>query len=363
MDNVLEPLGNPPLAAEAALQGAPIHSDDELGTYIGALPDDDVGAAVDIRKHYDDIHQTRRTTRTENEVSCVKNLHNWIKSVLIRTYAFPLCKVLDLGCGKGGDLLKWGKANVSKYVGLDISHQAIHDAIERYKGRSNDTIKPDTIQLRNEKFEADFMCHDFCDPLPDFKSQHDTRRKDQSSQHGFDLCSCQFALHYAFESEIRANTFFQNVASHLVDGGIFIATFPDDEVILKRLLATNQPNNEPASIGNQLYSLNFHTYANKETVLAEYNKKQFGLKYNFSLSSAIYDCPEYIVHKELLHRLCNQHNMHLIHIHPFQKILKEQKQKHKQLYNKMNVSSYIPPDEFAVSQLYCAAIFRKKYSY
>jgi mRNA (guanine-N7-)-methyltransferase len=29
-------------------------------------------------------------------------------------------KVLDLGCGKGGDLLKWSKAGVRDYVGLGV---------------------------------------------------------------------------------------------------------------------------------------------------------------------------------------------------------------------------------------------------
>ena len=335
------PQGSPDaFCALRELPGAPIN----LSTVFGGS---DIGAEVDIRKHYDDIRQTHRTTRSDTEVSCVKNLHNWIKSVLIRTYAFPLCKVLDLGCGKGGDLLKWGKVNISKYVGLDISSQAIHDAIERYKGRSADTRKPQTIQHRSEKFEADFICHDFCHPLPQFKSV----------LHGFDLCSCQFALHYAFESELRANTFFHNISSNLVDGGIFIATFPDEDVILKRLLRGTG-----TQFGNSLYSIQFHG-SDKKSVISQYKQKDFGLKYNFSLCSAIYDCPEYVVHKSLLQKLCNEHNFTLIAVYPFQQILKEQKQKHKQLYKKMNVSNYIPPEQFAVSQLYCAAIFRKNYQF
>lgn len=34
-----------------------------------------------------------------------------------RTRGAPI-KVLDLGCGKGGDLMKWQKAGLSEYVGI-----------------------------------------------------------------------------------------------------------------------------------------------------------------------------------------------------------------------------------------------------
>lgn len=32
--------------------------------------------------------------------------------------AGPQIKVLDLGCGKGGDLQKWAKAGTDEYVGI-----------------------------------------------------------------------------------------------------------------------------------------------------------------------------------------------------------------------------------------------------
>jgi len=57
----------------------------------------------------------------------LKNFNNWIKSVLIAKFArregqsleqVPKVKVLDLGCGKGGDLQKWSKAGTDEYVGI-----------------------------------------------------------------------------------------------------------------------------------------------------------------------------------------------------------------------------------------------------
>lgn len=56
----------------------------------------------------------------------LKKFNNWIKSVLIGKFAWrpkgsPGANVLDIGCGKGGDLNKWKQARIRLYVGLGES--------------------------------------------------------------------------------------------------------------------------------------------------------------------------------------------------------------------------------------------------
>ena len=57
----------------------------------------------------------------------LKNFNNWVKSVLIGKFTRldrpplhrrdpPSGVVLDLGCGKGGDLKKWAIARVQHYM-------------------------------------------------------------------------------------------------------------------------------------------------------------------------------------------------------------------------------------------------------
>ena len=75
----------------------------------------------------------------------MKSFNNWVKSVLITRFAHPALadspvspaeaegmgcgrpgerpggvkgRVLDMGCGKGGDLTKWSKARIKEYVGV-----------------------------------------------------------------------------------------------------------------------------------------------------------------------------------------------------------------------------------------------------
>ena len=73
--------------------------------------------------------------RLDSPIIGLKNFNNWVKSVLITRFGHPALakssvtgapgsrmriargKVLDLGCGKGGDMTKWSKANVKELFG------------------------------------------------------------------------------------------------------------------------------------------------------------------------------------------------------------------------------------------------------
>lgn len=89
--------------------------------------------------------------RKDSPIIGLKNFNNWVKSVLISSQAHPTLtssnnvgplkhatggrgmrgpprgagKVLDMGCGKGGDLIKWNKARVREYVGVGQSHNFV----------------------------------------------------------------------------------------------------------------------------------------------------------------------------------------------------------------------------------------------
>lgn len=55
--------------------------------------------------------------------------------MLISQYCHPDYTVLDMGCGKGGDIQKWGLAKIKEYVGADIASVSIQQARERYQER------------------------------------------------------------------------------------------------------------------------------------------------------------------------------------------------------------------------------------
>ncbi|KAI3988148.1 hypothetical protein MKX01_011937 [Papaver californicum] len=136
-------------------------------------------------------------TLEEREASPIihlKKLNNWIKSVLIQLYARRGDVVLDLACGKVGDLIKWDKARVEYYVGIDIAEGSIEDCRTRYNGDA------DHHQRRNRlTFPARLLCGD-C-----FEVRFDEVLRDDGP---FDICSCQrfkssnpFGIKYKFHLE------------------------------------------------------------------------------------------------------------------------------------------------------------------
>lgn len=72
--------------------------------------------------------------RETSPIIGLKNFNNWVKSVLISRFAHPALaaskvvtrgqrgtsrgKILDMGCGKGGDMNKWAKARVAEVLAV-----------------------------------------------------------------------------------------------------------------------------------------------------------------------------------------------------------------------------------------------------
>lgn len=83
----------------------------------------------------------------QNVAKPMKAFHNFVKSQLIYTFfnnQFNNKKprsVLDLACGRGGDMVKMYYVAVSKYVGVDIDYNGlmsqVDGAMKRYEHHKN----------------------------------------------------------------------------------------------------------------------------------------------------------------------------------------------------------------------------------
>lgn len=140
-------------------------------------------------------------------------------------------KVLDLGCGKGGDLQKWQKAGLREYIGVDIADVSIQQARSRWE------------QLRGPRFDAYFFALDAFSVsqlhqrlgIAHIKSQNPLNTVLPSEllpDQAFDTVTMQFCMHYAFQSVSKARMMLENVTRYLRSGGTFIGTIPDSENLL-----------------------------------------------------------------------------------------------------------------------------------
>jgi mRNA (guanine-N7-)-methyltransferase len=79
------------------------------------------GQAAIVAQHYNSRPEVGVDKRETSQIIQLKKFNNWIKAVLIQRFTRRNFVVLDFGCGKGGDMIKWSKANIKKLVGLGIA--------------------------------------------------------------------------------------------------------------------------------------------------------------------------------------------------------------------------------------------------
>lgn len=203
-----------------------------------------------VRQHYNAVPQRGRDWRkTESRIKGLRSFNNWVKSVIIHKFSPadagngpPLC-VLDLGCGKGGDLGKWQQAPqpVELYVGIDPAEVSIDQARERHAEMQHKGSRGSRGGRPQRMFDAVFIAQDaFGHTIANipvirnigFDPSAPNQRRGGG---GFDVVSMMFCMHYAFESEAKTREMLQNVAGSLKKGGRYIGTIPNSDIIRSRV--------------------------------------------------------------------------------------------------------------------------------
>lgn len=214
---------------------------------------------------YNEKQEINVLQREEKTLYNHRVFNNWVKSVLINETFQKFRRenkeldmsVMDLGCGKGGDLKKLFHVGTRNYVGVDIAIQGLRDALLR-KIQDKKFYFP-CLFVRNSGSE---LPEKFFNKIP--KEMY------------FDVISAQFCMHYFFESQESVRNFLQNISLKLVNGGYFISTFADYEVILGKIQRSLQKNDSTICWENQHCSILF----DRQDL---YSKEPFGIKYGFFL--------------------------------------------------------------------------------
>lgn len=214
-----------------------------------------------VREHYNAVPQRgREWRRTDSRIKGLRSFNNWVKSVIIHKFSpnedssgggHPLL-ILDLGCGKGGDLAKWAQApqEVELYVGIDPAEVSIEQAKERYSqmtrgGGGGGRGRGGRGGFRGSRpqwaFHAEFIVQDAFGQsignIPIIQNVgFDTRGSSRWGEGGFDVVAMMFCMHYAFETETKTRGLLRNIAGALKKGGKFIGTIPNSDVLRARIV-------------------------------------------------------------------------------------------------------------------------------
>ncbi len=200
----------------------------------------------------DDIYYNRVTS--EKRSTGLRDFHNlYVKKMLIQSVSKRNGTLIDYACGQGGDFPKWISSNLGFVMGLDISKDNIENrvsgACSRYLSfrKDYDTMPHALFIWGNSSLNIRTGKAAFTDkgsaiiqsvfglkPL-DKHLGPAVARQYAKCPDGFDVSSCQFALHYMFENRQIFYNFMRNIAECTKQGGYFIGTSYDGKTVFNRL--------------------------------------------------------------------------------------------------------------------------------
>ena len=185
----------------------------------------------------------------------LKNFHNlYVKKMLISGASKQGDTLIDFACGKAGDLPKWIASKLSFVFGVDLSPDNLENRLDgacaRYlgarkinkhmpyalfaNGNSALNIK-DGSAMRNDKAKQVTAALFGNGPKEADKIGKGVARQYGKGDGGFNVSSCQFAIHYFFENPDILKGFLKNVAECTKLNGYFIGTSYDGKLIFNEL--------------------------------------------------------------------------------------------------------------------------------
>ncbi|KAI5133828.1 mRNA (guanine-N7-)-methyltransferase [Nematocida ausubeli] len=271
-----------------------------------------------VADHYNKIKSISLCNREVSQIIGVREVNNFLKQRLIQKFIQQNSVVLDLGCGKGGDLSKLKHCPVRTYYGCDIAQDSLKEALSRSIGL---------------KFKTHFLNANFASDKITIEEKAD-------------LVMSQFSFHYAFSSELSMKKAAMNVFNNLKEGGVFILTIPDTNVILRR----SERNAVDGSFGNRLYKV--------VPSPSFYTEKSFGRGYKFYLQEALTGCEEYLTNMEYLTEFFKSKGMVKIFDTDFLSFINTEMFADKEMYSRM-VKRVLTQEELPIIELYRAIAYKK----
>jgi hypothetical protein len=189
------------------------------------------------------------------KTEAMKNFHNlYVKKKLIVGVSKQGDTLIDFACGKAGDLPKWIAAKLAFVFGVDISKDNLENRLDGACARflkmkkSNKNVPYALFVNGNSAFnikDGSAMLNDRAKQITSAvfgRGDKDSEKigKGVARQYGrgadgFNVSSCQFAMHYFFENPDTLKGFMKNLAECTKHNGYFIGTCYDGKLVFNKL--------------------------------------------------------------------------------------------------------------------------------
>jgi SAM-dependent methyltransferase len=153
------------------------------------------------------FEQKKMNEKIEKPGECLvqmRKFHNKKKEQIIKEFVGVGNDVLDLGFGRGGDLLKYSNVGVNKIFGVDPNKDNLDEAMRRYADKKN-----------NYNVDVEFI---------NCRAQDTSFINEKMDYKKVDVVASFFSLTFFFENEEELNSLINTIAGNTKIGGYFIGT-------------------------------------------------------------------------------------------------------------------------------------------
>jgi len=228
------------------------------------ITEDMISTGQNIPEHVDEVYYNGSNNDTNTQA--LRNFHNlYVKSKLIMAVSRRGDTLIDYAVGMAGDLPKWIYSHLKFVFGTDYSKDNIHNqkrgACSRYlSAKKQHHNMPDAlfvhgdsgINIRNGKAfntEKDKQIANAVfgsGPKDAVLLGKGVYKNYGVAESGFQVSSCQFAMHYFFKDTETLHQFMRNLAECTKVNGYYIGTCYDGKTVFDLLRTKNK--NESLSI-------------------------------------------------------------------------------------------------------------------
>jgi hypothetical protein len=278
----------------------------------------------------DDVYYNR-VGSSSDKTRALRDFHNlFVKKMLVTSVSRRGDTMIDYACGKGGDFSKWIAANLSFVFGIDVSKDNLENRLDgacarflNYKkdfksvpyalfvnGNSSVNIKSGAAMLNDKAIQITkaVFGEGVKEGLKERLGEAVVRQYGKGEE-GFNVSSCQFALHYFFESQSTFQNFIRNVSECTKVGGYFIGACYDGKMIYNLL------KNKKEGESIQLYDDDKKIWEIRKEYGVDYfedDASSIGYQISVYQESINKMFPEYLVNFDYLERVMENYGFNLI---------------------------------------------------
>lgn len=221
---------------------------------------DNITSGRGIPEEFDDDEVYYNRVTSDSLTRGLRDFHNlYVKKLLITSTAKRGGTLIDMACGKAGDLPKWIASRVAFVFGVDYSKDNIENRLDgacaRYLNfRKKFSVMPDALFVHGDSTQNIRSGG----AVYTEKGQQITRaifgqgprdagvlgkgvyKQYGKGEKGFDLTSIQFSIHYMYKNRQTLHNTMRNISECTKVGGYFVSTQYDGKTVFNRLRRVKQ---------------------------------------------------------------------------------------------------------------------------